>query len=238
MTSTGPETETRPGPKRTGAPVRAAPSTQLVSLATSQTARRLGVCVVAALVLAVMTGPPGNNAAPTSGFTGSLQFPRLLWFLGFGAGLFAIVTIWHTLGGAASSRADRLRSSIFKLTARRRARLAIDLAIVAFGFIWVSWISPNDTWKGGVCIEIGCAFAAMDLVVHLFESRSLRIARLGGYAFVALYGVLAWMHNPVSKYLNTIGAVPHSRTLGLLLLWLALGLTVLEGLLFGLAASR
>jgi len=69
----------------------------------------------------------------------------------------------------------------------------------------------------------------MDLVVHLFESRSLRIARLGGYAFVALYGVLAWMHNPVSKYLNTIGAVPHSRTLGLLLLWLALGLTVLEG---------
>jgi len=32
--------------------------------------------------------------------------------------------------------------------------------------------------------------------------------------------------------------VPHSRTLGLLLLWLALGLTVLEGLLFGLAASR
>jgi len=97
------------------------------------TSRRV---LVAALVLAVMTGPPGNNAAPTSGFTGSLQFPRLLWFLGFGAGLFAIVTIWHTLGGAASSRADRLRSSIFKLTARRRARLAIDLAIVAFGFIW------------------------------------------------------------------------------------------------------
>jgi branched-chain amino acid transport system permease protein len=238
MTSTGPGTETRPGPERTGAPARAARSTQLASLTTSQTARRLGVCVVAALVLAVMTGPPGNNAAPTSGFTGSLQFPRLLWFLGFGSGLFAIVTIWHTLGGTAGSRADRLRSSIFRLTARRRARLAIDLAIVAFGFIWVSWISPNDTWKGGVCIEIGCAFAAMELVVHLFESRSLRIARPGGYAFVALYGVLAWMHNPVSKYLNTIGAVPHSRTLGLLLLWLALGLTVLEGLLFGLATSR
>ena len=46
------------------------------------------------------------------------------------------------------------------------------------------------------------------------------------------------MHNPVSKYLNTIGAVPHDRTLGLILLWLALGLTVLEGVLFGLAAVR
>ncbi len=76
----------------------------------------------------------------------------------------------------------------------------------------------------------------MELVVYLFESRSLRLARPGGYAILALYGVLAWMHNPVSKYLNTIGAVPHSRTIGLLLLWLALGLTVLEALLFGLAA--
>ena len=56
------------------------------------------------------------------------------------------------------------------MTAQRRVRLALDAAIVAFGFIWVSWISPDDTWKGGVCIEIGFAFAAMELVVYLFES--------------------------------------------------------------------
>ena len=55
------------------------------------------------------------------------------------------------------------------------------MAIVAFGFVWVSWISPGDTWKGGVCIQIGCALAAMELVVYLFESRSLRVARLAGY---------------------------------------------------------
>ena len=117
-------------------------------------------------------------------------------------------------------------------------RLALDVAIVAFGLIWVSWIAPHDTWKGGVCIEIGFAFAAMELVVYLFQSQAMRIARLGGYALFALYGVLAWMHNPVSKYLNTIGAVPHSRTLGLLLLWLALGLTALEAVLFGLGTVR
>ena len=45
--------------------------------------------------------------------------------------------------------------------------------------------------------------------------------------------VLAWMHNPVSKYLNSIQAVPHDRTIGLLLLWLALALEVLEALLLG-----
>jgi|GEM_PF-184295 branched-chain amino acid transport system permease protein len=238
MTPTGLDTRERPGPSPIDGPPRVQLSTRLVRLAGSEVARRLGICVVAALILAIMTGPPGTNAAPTSGFTGALQFPRLFWFLGFGAVLFVVVSIWKASGRTASSATNRLTSSIVRVTAQRRMRLALDAAIVAFGFIWVSWISPNNTWKGGVCIEIGFAFAAMELVVYLFESRSLRIARPGGYAVLALYGVLAWMHNPVSKYLNTIGAVPHSRTIGLLLLWLALGLSVLEGLLFGLSALR
>jgi len=142
------------------------------------------------------------------------------------------------LGGTAHSRASRLRESVLKVTAQRWVRLAVDLAIVAFGFVWVSWISPDNTWKGGVCIEIGCALAAMELLVYLFQSRSLRVARPVGYAFLALYGLLSWMHNSVSKYLNTIGAVPHDRTLGLILLWIALLMSVLEGLHLVLAAVR
>ena len=223
---------------RPGVPARRPRSTPLARFIASPSVRRLAVCIAAALVLAVMTGPPGTNAAPTSGFSGSLRFPRVWWFLGFAAVVFAIVSIWRSVGGTAAEQANRLRSSIFKLTARKSMRLALDLAVVAFGFIWVSWISPHDTWKGGICIQIGFAFAAMELVVYLFEKRSLRLARCGGYAAIALYGALAWMHNPVSKYLNTIGAVPHDRTIGILLLWLAVGLSVLEGLLFGLASMR
>ncbi len=219
-------------------PARATRSAQLANLAASPSLRRLGICLAGVLVLAVMTGPPGTNTAPTSGFAGALRFPRLFWFLGFGVILAAVISLWQSLGGTATSRAHRVRSSLIKLTAQRRMRLALDLGIVAFGFVWVSWISPGDTWKGGVCIEIGCAFAAMELIVYLFQSRSLRVARPGGYACLALYGVLAWMHNPVSQYLNTIGAVPHDRTLGVLLLWVALGLTVLEALLFGLSTVR
>ena len=230
MTSTGPDP--------VGAPARARLSARLARLVTSQGARRLGVCVAGVLVLAIMTGPPGTNAAPTSGFTGALRFPRLFWFLGLSAILFVVISSWYSFGGKATSRAQGVRSSIVKLTAQRRVRLGLYLALVAVGFIWVSWISPGDTWKGGVCIEVGCAFAAMELVVHLFESRSLRVARPGGYACVALYGVLAWMHNPVSKYLNTIGAVPHDRTLGFFLLWIALFLSLIEAVLFGLAAFR
>jgi len=238
VTSTGQDIEVPPGASPIGEPARPSRTTQLGSLATGPVARRLGACVAAGIVLAIMTGPAGSNAAPTSGITGSLQFPRLFWFLGFGFGLFAVITIWHAVGGATTARANRIRASILQVTSRRMARLAIDAGIVAFGFVWVSWIAPKDTWKGGVCIEIGCALVAMELVVYLSETRSRRVARLCGYGLLALYGVLAWMNNPVSKYLNTIGAVPHKRTLGLILLWLALGLTVLEGLLFVLAYIR
>jgi branched-chain amino acid transport system permease protein len=194
--------------------------------------------MAAAIVLAIMTGPPGSNAAPTSGITGSLAFPRVLWFLGLGVVMFAVVSIWKFFGVTVRSRANRLRSSVVTVMTRRWVRLACDVAIIAFGFVWVTWIAPHDTWKGGICIQIGCAFAAMELVVYLYEKESLRLARLAGYAFVAIYGALAWMHNSVSEYLNRIGVVPHDRNIGILLMWLALALSVLEALLFGIAAAR
>ena len=78
----------------------------------------------------------------------------------------------------------------------------------------------------------------MELLVYLFGRWSLRVTRLAAYAVVAVYGALAWMHNSVSRYLNSIGAVPHDRSLGRVLLWLALGLCVLEAVLFGLAELR
>ncbi|HTV12729.1 MAG TPA: branched-chain amino acid ABC transporter permease [Acidimicrobiales bacterium] len=219
-------------------PSRKSPSAQLGSLAANAVVRRLGLCVVGCLVLAIMTGPEGTNSAPTSGFTGSLQFPRLFWFLGVGLVLFAAVWIWHSFGKALTAVAGRLREWVITATAQRWVRLSSAAAIVAAGFVWVSWISPSDTWKGGVCIQVGCVLAAMELVTYIFQSRSLRSARLCGYAFLACYGALAWVHNSISRYLNSIGAIPHDRTLGRAVLWVALSLFVLEALLFALTVAR
>jgi branched-chain amino acid transport system permease protein len=238
MTATGNEIQARVDPGPPGARPGTLRSAQLVRLGGSPTVRRLGMCLTMAIVLAVITGPPGSNGAPTSGFTGSLKFPRFFWFLGFGVVIFVLFSVWSAFGRETTSRANRFRSSILELVAKRQIRLALDLAIAGFGIVWVSWISPGDTWKGGVCIQIGFALAAMELVVYLSESRSLKIARLGGYGCLAVYGVLAWMHNGVSAYLNNIGAVPHQGNLGILFLWLALGLAVLEGLLTLLSIVR
>jgi len=217
---------------------RSSRSAQLNRLATNVVLRRLALCLVGVIVLAVMTGPEGTNAAPTSGFTGSLQFPRLYWFLGLGLVLFVAVSVWHLSGKAMRPLAGRLRGSVTAATAQRWLRLSVASATTAAGFVWVSWISPGDTWKGGVCIQVGCVLAAMELVIYLFQSTSLRAARLCGYAFFACYGALAWMDNRVSRYLSSIGAVPHARTLGRAVLWLALCLCVLEGVLFAFALAR
>ncbi len=234
MTSTGPDVTGPVGPSV--APQKVPRPIRAPNLLTNPSLRRLVICLAGVLVLAVMTGPAGSNTAPTSGFTGALSFPRLFWFLGFAAGLFVVVSAWRANSAAAGAAANRIRASVLQLKVRNR--VALDGAVVAFGLVWVSWISPGDTWKGGVCIQIGCALAAMEMVVYLSKRRSLHVARPVGYAVFALYGVLSWSHNPVSAYLSSIGAVPHDRTLGRALVWIALGLSALEGLLVGLAAAR
>jgi branched-chain amino acid transport system permease protein len=165
-----------------------------------------------------------------------MAFPRLFWFLGYAAGLFVFFSVWRARKAAAKAAAKRIRRSILELTVP--TRLGLDGAVVAVGLVWVWFISPGNTWKGGICIQVGCALAAMEMVVYLSKWSSLRTARLAGYAVVALYGLLSWFYNPVSKYLNSIGAVPHDRPLGRWLVWIALALSALECVLVALAAAR
>jgi len=114
-------------------------------------------------------------------------------------------------------------------------RLALYAAIVAIGFIWFrgsrrrtpgspASASRSDVrsrrWTGRLPVRVTVAADR--------EAGRLRAPRLMGTRVDA---------QPCLEVPHTIGAVPHSRTLGLLLLWLALGLAALEGLLFGLALS-
>jgi len=211
---------------------------QLADLTRSPLVRRTGVCFAGSLVLALMTGPEGTFTAPASGFTGSLQFPRLFWFLGLGLLLSATVWAWQSFGTQLIALARRDRELALAATSRRWVRLSAAAATVAAGFAWVSWISPSDTWKGGVCIQVGCLLAVIELVFYVLRSRSLRAARLCAYGFLACYGALAWVHDRVSRYLNSIGVVTHARPLGRGAMWAAVSLSLVEALLFGVALWR
>ena len=215
MTATGALEPRVPAPS-TGQPrAHALDAARRASPRTSA-ARRFAICMLGGVVLAVMTGPPGTNAAPTSGFTGSLQFPRLFWFLGFGAVLFAAVSIWKSSGRTARTpRAGRLasvdrpghRPATDATGSRRRA----------------SSRSASSGSRGSRRATPGRVASASRSALRSrpwsWSSTSSSPGRCGSQGwwrtpFLALYGVLAWMHNSVSRYLNTIGAVPHDRTLG------------------------
>ena len=188
MSSTGPEVTVPTSPSV--APQHVPRPPRATKILANPSLRLLVLCVAVMLVLAVMTGPAGTNTAPTSGFTGALGFPRVFWFLGYALGLFIFVSMWRTRREAAKAAARQARASILELTVR--TRLLLDAVVVAVGLVWVWFITPSSTWKGGICIQVGFALAAMEMVVYLSKWRSLRVARPAGYAVVALYGLLSW----------------------------------------------
>jgi len=58
MTPTGLHTEARSGARPLNEPRRAQVSKQLSRLMATAAARRLGICLLAAVILAIVTGPP------------------------------------------------------------------------------------------------------------------------------------------------------------------------------------
>ena len=187
---------------------------QLVELSSHRYVRLFFASEMAGLLLAIMTGPQGNAAAPTSGITGSLSFPRVLWFLGFGLVLFGLRVVWTVWGQAIKSWTVAQRHAGARRLRGVSPRIGLEVLIIALGFGWVTWLAPNDTWKGGVCIEIGAALLVTEVVLWLFQDFGQRWARIAAYAGFAAYGALAWMGGASSRYLNRIGAVPHNPTLG------------------------
>src|SRR4051794_34779926 len=56
--------------------------------------RRLVVCLGLALVVALMTGPPGSGSEPTRGIRGSLFHVRVFGYLALGVAVWAVVTAY------------------------------------------------------------------------------------------------------------------------------------------------
>lgn len=69
-------------------------------------ARRLVGCLIGALVVAVMTGQAGSNAAPTSGLRQSLLDVRVVWFLLLGLAVWLIgMVVTHRARDVAGAKA-------------------------------------------------------------------------------------------------------------------------------------
>lgn len=72
------------------------PLQRALGAATSWSGRLFGCCMAAAVLLAVMTGPEGSNAQPTSGITGSFTTGHVIGYLVAGVALWAGMVLWRT----------------------------------------------------------------------------------------------------------------------------------------------
>ena len=201
-------------------------------------ARLFVASVLTGLIFAVMTGPEGSASAPTSGITGSLSAPRVYWFLGFGLLLFAVRAGWTKIGHAVTARSRAGKGRVADLLAVTPRRLGAEIVLIGFGLAYVTWIAPHDPWKGGLCVQFGAALLALEFVTVALRSGRLRVARLIAYAAVALYGALATITGPVSRYLDRIDVVPHNPVLGKTLMAFVGFLVVVEGALIVLGKLR
>lgn len=182
---------------------------RLRQLVDQRTARRLFACVVGALLLGVMTGPEGSITAPLSGLNGSIGNMRVLWFLGIGVVLFALMT------GRERFRAEVRRGNDFllavprRLLPDRRVRYLIYLAALAVAIAYPMGL--NGYWQEVFVDQIGVyVLLALGLNVVVGYAGLLDLGYIAFYA-IGAYSDAYWtgalpVHPPF--HLNPFWAIP------------------------------
>jgi branched-chain amino acid transport system permease protein len=152
--------------------------------------RRLVACVLAALVVALMTGPSGSVTRPTAGFTGSLLRPRVVIFLLLG------VLLWFAMVGR-DSLAPRARLAVAPVSALRsrlmsdvRLRYSLYAVLLLVAIIYPRTLS--SFWQGVLVDQIGVyVLLALGLNVVVGFAGLLDLGYIAFYA-IGAYSCAFW----------------------------------------------
>jgi branched-chain amino acid transport system permease protein len=171
--------------------------------------RRLGGWILGALILALMTGPSGNNSAPTAGFTGSLLHPRVLVFLGLGVALWALTNVRRRYGERIRAASDRVTGTPSRLLRTRRARYGLYVAVLAVAIAYPPTLS--GFWQEVLVDQIGVfVLLAVGLNVVVGYAGLLDLGYIAFYAIGAYSGAYWTGALPVHPpfHVNPFWAIP------------------------------
>jgi len=115
--------------------------------------RRLGGCMFAAVVVALMTGTSGNAQHLTAGVTGSLFKLRILVFILLGLALWALMTVWKRYGDDVKSSLSEVRELRTAVTGNQWARYGGYLAVLLAAILIPPQLSVF--WQQVLVSEIG-----------------------------------------------------------------------------------
>lgn len=142
---------------------------------------RLGAALLLGLLLAVITGPDGSGAQPLAGIRGSLLHPRVLGFLAFGAGLFALGAVWPRLR---SQRVGAIRErGAVRLSTKAGRATTVALLLAAAVLVPLA-LSPAA--QGALFLDVGIfALLALGLNVVVGYAGLLDLGYIAFYAIGA-----------------------------------------------------
>ncbi|HET6873309.1 MAG TPA: branched-chain amino acid ABC transporter permease [Acidimicrobiales bacterium] len=178
-------------------------------LAARPEGRRLAGWLFGAVIVALMTGPSGSAGSPTSGFTGSLLHPRVLAFLGLGAGLWALSEGRRHYGARIREVSERIRAIPDQVVGNRSARYGIYLAVLAAAIVYPHTLS--GFWQEVLVDQIGVfVILAVGLNVVVGWAGLLDLGYIAFYA-IGAYSAAYWtgalpVHPPI--HLNPFWVIP------------------------------
>jgi len=193
----------------TTAPERPGLRTRLNGLRQSTSVRRLVSCLLVALLAAVVTGPPGQNNALVSGFSGSLLHPRVFAFLALG------LVLWGLFEGGSRFRGqvDRAKSGLSgvrrKLLGDRKRRMAAYGALLLIAVVYPRTLSTY--WQQVLVSQIGIyVLLAMGLNIVVGFAGLLDLGYIAFFA-IGAYSTAYWsgslpVHPPI--HLNPFWILP------------------------------
>ena len=190
--------------------------------------RRLFVCLAGALVVALMTGPPGSGSEPSRGFRMSLLHARVFGYLLAGLVVWVLYTIYlhfaDQVRGAAAVATDRTRT----LFTPRPARYSFYVVLLVIAILYPQTLS--GFWQGVLVDQIG-----------IFVLLALGLNVVVGFAGLLDLGYAAFFAIGAYTTAYFTGSLPVKPPFDLNPFWtipLAVAAAMLAGVLLGAPTLR
>jgi branched-chain amino acid transport system permease protein len=182
---------------------------RITGLWTDATVRSLAACLIGSLVLALITGPSGSSAAPTSGFTGSILNTRVFLFLGLGVVVWVLISVRQRYGERMRGLSERISATPRRLLPDRRYRYGLYAAVLAIAIVYPMLLS--SFWQEVLVDQIGVyVLLAIGLNVVVGNAGLLDLGYIAFYA-IGAYSAAYWtgalpVHPPL--HLTPFLAIP------------------------------
>jgi branched-chain amino acid transport system permease protein len=151
----------------------------------SDEGRRLGGCVFAAIIVALMTGASGNAQHLTAGVTGSLFKPRIVVFLALGVALWATMLGWRRTSNEFAPTLASIRTVRQRVGGNVLARYGGYLAVLVAAILIPPQLSVF--WQQVLVSQIG-VFVLLTIGLNVVVG----FAGLLDLGYIAFYAIGAY----------------------------------------------